>query len=244
MLDRRDHAEDQDDHRERQEVLRHAEARVHEVADVTPHGALVAGRQVALVAAGQRLALPGHSARRASRCAWPPPCGSVGVDRGTRALRLGLAALGRGAALRGLRVAGLLGEVRGHLAGGGPSLPSNGYGTQNPRVRGRARHPGPGGNDPATARVRTCSRQGQNGRCRRCSPRHAYSLGRRGHGPQSSLRRSASVLEQCGNRDRARTVGSVGCAGARVRQKGAREAHERCHEAYGDDLPREGQQGP
>src|SRR5688572_19624006 len=33
-------------------------------------------------------------------------------------------------------------------------------------------------------------------------------------------------------------------AEAVVRQKGAREAHERCHEAYGDDLPREGEQGP
>ncbi|CAM5407024.1 hypothetical protein STENM327S_07560 [Streptomyces tendae] len=112
--------------------------------------------------------------------------------------------------------------------------------------------PSPVGNDPATPVVcKWTERMLQSGWCVQPrtpglsgQPGSTYSLRRDGERTQSSLGMSASVPEQCGNGCRARTVGSVAVAGAGVGQKGAREAHERCHEAYGDDLPREGQQGP
>ncbi|CAG7631666.1 hypothetical protein SBRY_20796 [Actinacidiphila bryophytorum] len=57
------------------------------------------------------------------------------------------------------------------------------------------------------------------------------------------MRMSASASEQCGNGTKARRLGSVEVL-EQLPEKGAREAHERCHEADGTDLPREGQQGP
>ena len=73
--------------------------------------------------------------------------------------------------------------------------------------------PTPAGNDPATACafIRTpCVHPGQTGTSPPLSLMVIYSLRRITEASQSSLGRSASELEQCGNRGRARTVGSVG----------------------------------
>ena len=191
----------------RQEELRHGPARVHVVTREAPHRPLVAGGQKTLVAAGQRLdaGVPWRcGAPRAA--AWPPPCGSPAPWR----------ACGAGTAPRCASASGGPWGPAGRGAAGlgqrspwrwrRPALPSNGFGTQNPRVRccrgwpqarpGTIRQPGLRWGD---------DRQRPTAAGRPAGPLPTPCAG--GHGGRSSFRRSASAAEQCGNGTRARILG-------------------------------------